>query len=539
MAVTMRSAKNSKPKMAPTYFGKRVDTRNYLNQKLRVCAYCRVSTELEEQQSSFDTQIQFYKKYICENPNWELIEIYADDGKSGSQIYWRNGFSKMIEDARMGMFDLVLTKSFTRFARNTVDSIETVRLFSALGIDIYFEDKSLHSLDQKGEMMVTLYSAFAQEELRNLSANTAWGYQKSFERGEVLVTGLLGYRSKDRVVTVVEHEARTVRLIYRLFLEGCSYYRIKQELEARGLRAKRGNTTWSQSSIRNILLNEKYAGNALCQKTVCVDYLTHTRVKNQGHKKQYYVKNSHEAIVPNEVYLAVQAEIRRRELLSDEIKHKDPRTSVKESLGSGSNYSAKYYLSNVLFCENCGSPFRRYTWTSRGKKIMWMCRVRKQKGGREKCPHSPSIEENALHCTIMKALKIANLGLQDTNSEYADTNDSIDVFQKIIEFEDSLVILKKELSDLFETNGYSNRVDELETQISIAELNLSYYKYQVDKSGTLSSQMMKDKVDLSRYSDDLVKMYIDKILVNQKGTLTVKFKTGTEVKVTCDAAVLA
>ena len=539
MAVTMRSAKSSKPKMVPTYFGKRVDTRNYLNQKLRVCAYCRVSTELEEQQSSFDTQVQFYKKYINENPNWELVEIYADDGASGSQIYWRNGFTKMIEDAKAGMFDLVLTKSFTRFARNTVDSIETVRLFSSLGIDIYFEDKSLHSLDQKGEMMVTLYSAFAQEELRNLSANTAWGYQKSFERGEVLVTGLLGYRSKDRVVTIVEHEARIVRLIYRLFLEGCTYYQIKQELEARGLKTKKGNTNWTQSSIKNILQNEKYAGNALCQKTVCVDYLTHTRVKNQGHKKQYYVKNSHSAIIPYEVYLAVQAEIRRRELLSDEIKKKDPRISVKESLGSGNNYSAKYYLSNVLFCEDCGSPFRRYTWTAHGKKSVWMCRVRKQKGGRAQCPNSPSIEENALQCTIMKALKKANLGLQDSKSSDSDLDESTDILQKIIATEDSLVVIKKELSALFETEGNSESIDELETEISIGELNLAYYKYHVDRTSKLSSQITHDKVDFSKYSDELVKMYIDKILVNQKGVLTVKFKAGTEVKVTCDAAVLA
>ena len=208
----------------------------------------------------------------------------------------------MIEDAQAHKFDLVLTKSFTRFARNTVDSINTMRMFSSLGIE------------QKGEVMITMFSAFAQEELRNLSENVTWGYQKSFDRGEVLVTNLLGYESKDKVITVIEEEARIARLIYCLFLQGFTIHQIKTELESRNLKTKRGKSNWSEGVIINILKNEKYSGNSLCQKTISVDYLTKTRVKNTGQKKQYYVKNSHPAIIPEHIFLAVQTELQRREL---------------------------------------------------------------------------------------------------------------------------------------------------------------------------------------------------------------------------------
>lgn len=535
MAVVMRQVGTSKTNRVPSYYGPRVDTKNYLTQKLRVCAYCRVSTELEEQQSSFDTQVQFYTMFINSNPNWELVEIYADDGISGSQIYWRNGFSKMIEDAKNRKFDLVLTKSFTRFARNTVDSVETVRLFSSLGIDIYFEDKSLHSLDQKGEMMVTLYSAFAQEELRNLSQNVTWGYQKSFERGEVLVTGLLGYRSKDKVISIVQQEAITVRLIYKLFLEGYTYYQIAKVLKTRNVKTKRGNVNWLPQGIKNILQNEKYTGNALCQKTICVDYLTKTRVKNTGQRKQYYVKNSHPAIVPNEIFIAVQAEIRRRELFSSETKQKDSSALVRDSLDKGNNYSSKYYLSNILFCEDCGSPFRRYTWTARGnKKIVWMCKVRKNKGGREKCPVSPSIEESGLHLSILKALQKANLGYCSNSSD--DISDfEGDNMQKLIVAEDKLAHLNQQLACV---QNDTNK-QQIESDISIAELNIAYYQHSMNIASKQSNDISVNDFDLSVYSDDLLKQFVDKILVTNKGELKIHFKIGVEIKIASAGVTLA
>ena len=534
MAVTMRSAGTSKPRAVPTYYGKRVDTKNYLNQKLRVCAYCRVSTELEEQQSSFDTQVQFYTLYINNNPNWELVEIYADDGKSGAQTYWRNGFTKMVEDAKAGKFDLMITKSFTRFARNTVDSIETVRLFSSLGIDIYFEDKCLHSLDQKGEIMVTLYSAFAQEELRNLSQNTAWGYQKKFERGEPLVSNLLGYDSKHCDIKINLEEAIVVRLINQLFLEGYSLYAIKRELESRGIKTKRGKDTWQASTIRGILNNEKYAGNAMLQKTVTLDFMTKTRVKNTGQKKSYYVENTHPAIISPEIHRIVIDEIKNREMQSAEQKKNDKREEVRMSLDNNCNYSSKYYLSNILSCEDCNNPFRRYTWTARGTtKYVWMCKVRKQKDGRKQCPLSPSIEEKDLHLAILHAINTAAKKVEiPAASDYVNENVHQNM-NKIVEAETELANLTKRLSEAYEKNESNNMILDIKTELSICSLELVKYKFLNDQINNTKEALNQTSISLKEYSDDLVKLYIRSIKVTNKGNLIIQFKSGLEMTVSC------
>ena len=281
----------------------------------RVAAYARVSTEMEEQTSSYEAQIDYYTTYIRSRNDWQFAGMYADEGISGTSMKRREGFQTMIDDALAGKIDLILTKSVSRFARNTVDSLTTVRKLKDAGVEVYFEKENIYTFDAKGELLITIMSSLAQEESRSISENVTWGHRKRFADGKVMVPykSLLGYKKgEDGSLVIDETQAPTVRLIYQLFLDGMAISEIKTELAARKILTPRGKEVWSTSTVRSILSNEKYKGDALLQKTFTTDFLTKKMKVNEGEVPQYYVTGNHEPIIAPRIWDQVQYELTTR-----------------------------------------------------------------------------------------------------------------------------------------------------------------------------------------------------------------------------------
>lgn len=324
---------------------------------LRAAAYCRVSTDKEEQLNSYEAQKAYYTQRIAENPNWEMAGIFADEGLSGTSLKKRKEFNRMIAACKRGRIDLILTKSVSRFARNTVDCLETVRMLKANGIGVIFEKENINTLTQSSEFMITLFSGFAQAESESLSKNVTWGKQKSMEAGNVVFQfhKLLGYhRGADNKPEIVPEEAETVRRIYRRYLEGASTHIIKAELEEDNVPTALGIQRWDVSVIKSILKNEKYCGDALLQKTYVTDCISKKVKKNNGERPMYYIQDNHPAIVPREIYRRVQEEMARRS--------GKRRVAQKYVKTEQSKYSGKYALTELLVCGECGTQYRRVTW---------------------------------------------------------------------------------------------------------------------------------------------------------------------------------
>ena len=366
--------------------------------KMRVAAYCRVSTDSEEQLNSYEAQKTYYTQKIQDSPDWEMAGIYADEGISGTSLKKRTQFNKMITACKRGHIDLIITKSLSRFARNTVDCLDTVRLLKANGIGVYFEKENINTMTMTSEFMIALYGSFAQAESESISKNVSWGKQKAYAEGKVAFqySKLLGYqKGADGKPEIVPDEAETVHLIYELFLDGLSFTRIKNALESKGKLTAMGNQIWSESNIKSILKNEKYVGDVLLQKTFTADCITKKVVKNNGERPMYLVTNHHAPIIDRDTFNRVQQELARR---SSKRKISDKTTTEQ------GKYSSKYALSELLICGNCGTPYRRCTWTAGGKKqIVWRC-ISRLDHGKKYCSESPTIHEDKLHRAILKAV---------------------------------------------------------------------------------------------------------------------------------------
>ena len=281
----------------------------------RVCAYARVSTLMEDQAGSFNSQVSYYKKYIEAHSDWSFAGIYCDEGISGVSTKQRDGFNKMINDATSGCFDLIITKSISRFARNTVDALQAIRLLKSHGVEVYFEKENIRTLDSKVEVMLSILSCLAQDESRTISENTQWGIKKRFERGFVRfhTSNMLGYYlDENKNICINKSEADVVRLIYKLFLKGLGYGAIARHLMEKNILSPSGKNKWYAHSVKSILQNERYTGDAICQKYYTVDFLQKVRKKNTGAVKKYYVKNNHEAIIDRAMFKAVQKMMRGR-----------------------------------------------------------------------------------------------------------------------------------------------------------------------------------------------------------------------------------
>ena len=399
--------------------------------KRRTAGYARVSTDKDEQLTSYEAQVSYYTDYIKSREDWEFIKVYTDEGISATSTKKRDGFNEMVQDALDGKLDLIVTKSVSRFARNTVDSLSTIRNLKEKGVEIFFEEQGIWTLDAKGELLVTIMSSLAQEESRSISENVTWGQRKRFADGKVSLPykRFLGYdRGEDGLPVINVSQAETVKLIYRLFLEGKTPTGIATYLTESGIPTPGGNTKWQCGTVQSILQNEKYAGNALLQKKYTVDFLTKKQKVNEGEIPQYYVENSHPAIIAPEVFDMVQEEFKRRKSIT------------------GRHSGVGIFASRVI-CGDCGQTFGSKVWhsTSKYRRTIWQCNGKFK--GKDKC-RTPHFYEDELKQRFVTA---ANKLLANKDTVTAD------------------FMSMKEV--LFDTAGLADEREDLQNEMTIvAEL---------------------------------------------------------------------
>ncbi|MCD7712682.1 MAG: recombinase family protein [Firmicutes bacterium] len=357
--------------------------------KRRVAAYARVSTDHEEQLTSYEAQVDYYTNYIKGRDDWEFVSVYADEGITGCNTKRREGFNTMVSDALAGRIDLIITKSVSRFARNTVDSLTTIRKLKEHNIECFFEKENIWTFDGKGELLLTIMSSLAQEESRSISENCTWGQRKRMADGKVSVPfgSFLGYdRGKDGNLVVNEEQAKVVRLIYKLFLDGLTAYAIASKLTKRGIKTPTGRDKWNMSTVQSILTNEKYKGDALLQKTYTTDFLTKKSKVNEGEIPQYYVEGNHEAIIEPKIFDYVQMEMARRSQ-------------------SSQRYSGVSVFSSKIKCGECGCWYGSKVWHSNDKyrRVIYQCNHKYK--GEKKCS-TPHVTEDEVKTVFVRAVNI-------------------------------------------------------------------------------------------------------------------------------------
>lgn len=494
-------------------------------QKMRVAAYCRVSTEYEEQESSYEMQVQHYTSYIQANPDWELAEVYADDGISATNTAKREAFNRMIADCRAGKIDKILAKSISRFSRNTVDCLKYTRELKSLNIAVYFEKENINTLDSKGEVLMTIMAALAQQESESISANVRLGIQFRNQQGKVRVNHnrFLGYTKDDEgKLIIVPDEADIVRRIYAEYMDGKTFLQIRRGLEKDGIKNGAGNTKWWESNIRQILTNEKYIGDALLQKTYTVSVLEKKRSQNDGNLPKYYVEGCHEAIIDKDVFLRVQAEIKRRSnLITD---------------GKKRVYSGKYALSGIVICCHCGDVFRRIKWNNRGvKSTVWRCASRVEKNGPD-CP-ARTLKEEELKAAVVTAVNDAwtkresVLPMLKENILAVIGGDEIEkisqVNQEIKEKQEELLKAGRD-EEIIENIG--DEILSLREEKHEIMMESALKKEQIERMEDMSKFLDKQVREITKYSENLVRRLIEKITVYDE-KLVVEFKSGFAVEV--------
>lgn len=495
--------------------------------KLRVAAYCRVSTDSDEQATSYEAQVEHYTEYIQKNPEWEFAGIYADDGISGTNTKKREEFNRMIEDCEAGIIDMIITKSISRFARNTLDCLKYIRQLKEKNIPVFFEKESINTMDAKGEVLLTIMASLAQQESQSLSQNVKLGLQFRYQNGQVQVNHnrFLGYTKDEEGNLIIDPEqAEVVKGIYREYLEGYSMYKIAAGLEADGILTGAGKTKWHTSTINKILRNEKYIGDALLQKTYTTDFLNKTRVKNTGIVPQYYVEGNHEAIIPKEIYMRVQEELVRRRVV---------KTSAN---GKKRSYSCNHCFSQIVICGECGEMFRRIHWNNRGcKSIVWRCLSRLEPTGQE-C-HARTVNETVLENVVVQAI---NRLLSDKSTYQTQLQQNI---AKVIRnaqkntadgIDEQLLELQKEL--LKKANN-KEAYDEIAEQIfdlrekrQQASMDTVQRDEQLKRITDLQDFIKDQTSDLTSFDETLVKRWLKQITI-WDDHCTVELKSGLKVDV--------
>ena len=510
--------------------------------KTKVAAYARVSTEKEEQEDSFERQVEHYTQMITANPEWTMVEVYKDPGITGTKAEKRPDFLRMIDDCRAGKIDKILVKSVSRFARNTVDALNYIRELRDMHISVQFESENIDTLTPGGEVLLTILAAMAEQESRTMSNNIKWAFQKKFEKGEVTInTGLmLGYRKAGKdadgrvVYEIVEEEAEIIRRIYREYLNGHTITQIIHGLEADGVRNKRGSTKWNYNAITGILTNEKYTGNAYLGKTYKPDVLSKKRYKNDGEKApMYYAENSHPAIVTMEMFNMVKLEMARRKEEKD------------KAVGS-SRYTSKYPMSGLLICGTCGSRLRRHVRrVGSGKTVpSWGC-ANRIVNGRAVCD-SHHVNEDVLYATYHAAVETmiedagAILGTIQTEAEaeLQPRNKAAmdEVEQQIIELQEQVLDLHKQKRAMAISNAYydaqieeySQKLETLETRQR--ELQTADARYATVKMWLEDFQQHLQSGDAADDRDgNIMKTLVEAIIV-WDDRIEVRFKCGAIVK---------
>ena len=515
------------------------------NAKERVAAYCRVSTDEADQLNSFEVQKEYYEKKISETTAWSNAGIYADEGISGTGTEKRTQFMRMLRACRQGKIDRILCKSISRFARNTVDCIDTIRELKALGIAVYFEKENIDTLEQQSEFMMTLYSGFAQAESESLSANVRLGKRMGFAQGKVIFRAdmMLGYvKDADGVPKIEPKGAATVMRIYASYLAGMSLGEIRAELIAENVPTAKGVKAWSTEAIRNILTNERYTGDALLQKWYKPNCLAKYCVRNRGELPQYYVENNHEGIVSRELFNRVQAEMARRANKKKMLAPSGERIKGK--------YSAKYALSERLICGECGTNYRRCTWTQNGvKRIVWRC-ISRLEYGKKYCKHSPTMDEYKIHNAIVQAIntitenreeiletvaeairtafdaKGNNMGMAELKRQWENLNAVINnMVEKICNGDLSNPDMDKELLEK------SIEKEKLEAAIRAKALENKAAECENDRLREVLDIIQQTPCALTEYDDTLVRKIVERVTVDSAQQVTVSFGYGVNIQI--------
>lgn len=511
--------------------------------RIRVAAYCRVSTKQEEQINSYEVQKKHYTEKINANPEWQMVGIFADRGITGTSVLKRDEFNKMIKLCKSKKIDMILVKSISRFARNTVDCLHYTRMLKTLGIDVYFEEQGIHSIKPDAEFYISIYGTIAQSESENISANVKWGKLQSAKEGKVvfMYKNFLGYRKgAEGNPEIDEEQAETVKIIYDRFLAGDSLKQIAVKLQNEKRLSPSGKSEWSTATIRSILSNEKYKGDAIINKTFTVDCLTKEIRKNNGERPKYYVENNHPAIIDAETFGRVQEELARR---VGKKKVKEIGTKTEQG-----KYSSKYALTELLICGECHTPYRRCTWTAHGeKRIVWRC-VKRLDYGKKYCHNSPTLEENRIQAAIVNAiqkfaqqdpqlLKTLKSHIERGINDAVREDNSLDIQLR-------LAAVEKEINELFNTISVDTieSFDEGKAEELLSEKNK--LQAELDRIAELNQ---KDKNKQSRiaeitelldgiknrtmeYDDRLVRKIIEAIIVESKEKIKVIFIGGYEIE---------
>ena len=523
----------------PEYSGdNRIDIR-----PKRVAAYCRVSTDKEQQEHSFETQKEMYTEMIMMKPNWQMAGIYADEGITGTIAKKRPDFMRMIEDCRKGKIDIIITKSVSRFSRNNLDCLLYVRELKELGIPIIFEKEGINTLQVSSELLITLFSGLSQAESESISMNVKIGKRQSLKNGNVpfCYKSFLGYKKgADGKPEIVPEEANIITRIYTEYLAGKSLNDIAKSLITDGIYTPTGKTQWTSKVVLSILSNEKYKGDALLQKTYIVDCISKKMKKNNGELPMYYVENNHPAIIDRNMFDRVQEEISRRN-----SKRKVKEKGTKTELGK---YSSKYALSELLFCGNCGTPYRRVTWTNRGKKkVVWRC-ISRLDYGTKYCKDSPSLEETALQNAIAEAItnKAKSEGadvyrIQSHLKMYQanqDTSSLIAKKNRLAEINKSIEGLTNMDNEAAQNGDFDNQFEQLYTEMYNLKDELDEIEQQQAKINKASDTLNEVSTIIEglknhpvEYNDQAVRQLINCIKVISENQIEVYFKDGVIIKV--------
>ncbi|KZE69565.1 serine recombinase [Paenibacillus jamilae] len=508
-------------------------------QKKKVAAYCRVSTDSEEQKESYTNQVNYYTQYIQNNLEWEMADIFADEGITGTSTKNRTHFNRMIQDARNGKLDLILVKSISRFARNTLDLLKYVRELKSLGVAVFFERENINTLDTTGEVLLTILSSLAQDESRNISENSRWGILRGFQNGKVFcnTNRFLGYDKDDHGELVInEKEAEIVRRIYEEYLDGKSYQAIARGLMRDHIKTVTGGDTWWDSSITLILTNEKYYGALLQQKTVTVDFLTHKRIRNKGQEQQYLIEDNHEPIVSKELFEAVQKEKARRAKLKGNV------------MGESKRYSSKYALSSKVYCGCCGAIFKRRTWNSNNpsKKVVWQCKTYVNEG-KTACD-AKSVDEQVLHSAFVRLfnrmyenkerlIKTLKGNIVSVLSSRVEQETLLDIEGKMQQLKSDLkelvnLKLRNQIDESVydeETNRLSSELNELRQQMLILEEEEDQ-KAKIKERVDEIIQVLSSRQDiLKQFDDNLFNALVEKITILSPAHFVFTLKSGMSI----------
>ena len=446
-----------------------------LNQsvKRRVAGYARVSTDSEEQRTSYTAQVEYYTNYIKSRSDWEFVNVYTDEGISATNTRHRDGFNAMIADALAGRIDLIVTKSVSRFARNTVDSLTTVRKLKEKGVEVYFEKENIYTLDSKGELFITIMSSLAQEESRSISENVTWGQRKRMADGKVTMPygRFLGYRKgEDGLPEIVPEEAEVVRMIYKSFMEGMTPGMIVKMLMEQGVPAPGGGVKWYTHTIKSILTNEKYKGAALLQKKFTVDFLTKKQKVNEGEVPQYFIEDSHPPIIEPQEFELVQAEIARRKEI-------------------GKVYSSSNIFSTKLVCSCCGGFFGSKVWhsTSKYRRVIWQCNHKFSKSsGNKKCK-TPHLYED----------EIKKRFIEVCNRIASDKEDFLISCQQIVEILSNTAALDRKIeAQYIYLNGLAVSMQEFIKENAMKPQDKDFYKKKMAEYNSQKAEAEKVLHDL-------------------------------------------